>query len=160
MPPNSPKHWRKMNYCANCGMSLDVCNQSQPVCPYCGEDDSNNDSCHHAEDLLSEPMIRLAPEDEIPAIPENLDATWTRYTGDSRGVRLRHELRGVCIQCGSKSNGSSFFVCTNSQCGETWRVNHCGLCKEIVDSRDPDTPRCLKCGWLICAACHACNCAA
>jgi hypothetical protein len=156
MPPNLPKHWRNMNYCSNCGMSFDVCNESQPVCPCCGEDEFNSDSCDYA---LAEPIIRHTPAGQIPAIPKNLDATWTRYRSNSHGVRLRHELRNVCLRCGSKSNGSSFFVCTSSQCGETWRVNHCGLCKEIVDSRDPETPRCPNCGWLICAACHACNCA-
>jgi hypothetical protein len=75
-----------------------------------------------------------------------------------RGIRRKRELRTVCLQCGSIATGTSFLTCSNLQCRTTWRVNHCLICKQPVDSCDPATPRCDKCGWLICASCLACNC--
>ena len=132
-----------MTYCANCGTPLDGCNESQPVCPGCG--DTLATECdadlEMADDLLND------------ANDETAEGR-CRF----RGIRLQHELRTVCLQCGSTATGTSFLTCTNLRCRSMWRVNHCLICKESVDCRDPETPRCAKCGWLICASCLACNC--
>ncbi len=132
-----------MTYCANCGTPLDECNESQPVCPGCGdmiaaECDADLEL---ADDLLSKTNCGTTEGKDRP-----------------RGIRLQHELRTVCLQCGSTATGTSFLTCTNLRCRSMWRVNHCLICKEPVDSRDPETPRCAKCGWLICASCLACTC--
>ena len=125
-----------MTYCVNCGTLLDECNESQPVCPGCGDT------------IASECDAGLELADDL--LPE--------ANGESRGIRLQRELRTVCLQCGATATGISFLTCSNLRCRATWRVSRCLVCQQPVDSRDPETPRCAKCGWLICACCRACNC--
>jgi hypothetical protein len=132
-----------MTNCSNCGSPLDVCNESQPFCARCGSPITSE----------HEPGLELA--DEVPSEVND-------EVGEGKdwpcGVRLQDKLRTVCLRCGSYATGRSFLTCANSQCRATWRVNRCRGCKQPVDSRDPETPRCIKCGWLICASCLACNC--
>src|ERR1019366_363057 len=111
---------------------------SQPVCPGCGDT------------IATEVDAGLELADDLP--PEENDET-AEGKDWPRGIRLQRELRTVCLQCGSTATGTSFLTCTNLQCRAKWRVNRCLVCKQPVDSRDPDTPRCAKCGWLICARC-------
>lgn len=135
-----------MTNCSNCGTPLDECNESQPVCPGCGE----------VIGWEYDADIELSDK----SLSESIDVKSYAAQGRDlpRDIRLRGELRTVCLQCGSNATGRTFLTCGNPLCGAMWRVNRCRLCKEPVDSRDPGTPRCAKCGWLICASCRACNC--
>jgi hypothetical protein len=135
-----------MTYCANCSSPLDECNESQPVCPRCGS--------FIASEFDAE--LELADEALSESLDSNEDAA--RYKDWPQGIRLRAEFRTVCLQCSSNATGTSFLTCGNTRCGSIWRVSRCRACKQPVDSRDPETPRCAKCGWLICARCLACNC--
>ncbi len=132
-----------MTYCVNCGTPLDECNESHPVCPGCGDTIATqcDAGLELADDLLSKADDETAESKHWPC-----------------GIRLRGELRTVCLQCGSTATGTSFLTCTNLQCQAKWRVNRCLVCKQPVDGRDPETPRCTKCGRLIFAGCLACNC--
>ncbi len=132
-----------MTYCENCGTPLDECNESQPVCPGCGDT------------IATEVDAGLELADNFPLEANDETAESKDWP---RGIRLQRELRTVCLQCGSTATGTSFLTCTNLQCQAVWRVNRCLVCKQPVDSRDPETPRCAKCGWLNCASCLACNC--
>jgi hypothetical protein len=129
-----------MAYCAHCGSPLDECNESQPLCPGCGD------------------TIATESDVGIELVADLACGVAAGGKGWPRGIRLQSELRTVCLQCGSGATGRSFLTCTNLQCKATWRVNRCRVCRRPVDSRDPETPRCVKCGWLICAICLACNC--
>ena len=121
-------------------MPLDDCNESQLVSGSCG---SPQDS---------------TVDDDLEYTATEIDGFTKRFRNEPREVRNCRELRAVCIRCGSRASGTSFFKCHMRNCNETWRVNRCGKCKQPVDSRAPETPRCPKCGWLICAACNTCNC--
>jgi len=149
---------KTMSFCAHCSTSIDESNESQPVCPCCGEAEFSGDSSHNDPDSFESPLFMSTSADQSSETTQDLEAIRNEYKKEPRGIRYRTELRGVCLQCGASATGNSFLVCSNPQCGESWRVNHCHLCKETVDSRDPATPRCPRCGWLTCAACSACNC--
>jgi hypothetical protein len=127
-----------MSRCFNCGASIDDCNESQPVCPRCGEPNGSFPIVLNSNNQTNQPDL--------------LD----RYRKDANGIRLVSSLRGQCLRCGVSNGGGSFRVCSN--CGECWRVNHCLSCGDPVDSRDPETPRCPHCGWLACHTCGACGC--
>lgn len=127
----------QVSRCNSCGNAIDDCNESQPVCPYCGE-------CYGR--IPSEHFSTLSSLIDLPHL----------YRADPRGIRNEVRLRGLCLRCGGVASGSAFRVC--SHCGNTWRVNHCLSCGRAVDSRDPETPPCPNCGWLICHKCGACRC--
>jgi hypothetical protein len=137
--------------CAQCGTPLDQANESQPVCPECGEPTCSSYS------LFGDDLGDFQAED-AHVISADLQSVIEVYSNDARGIRFQLDLQTVCLQCRSKAAGRSFLRCTNPTCNETWRVNHCGKCKKPVDSRDPETPQCPKCGWLKCAQCDSCNC--
>jgi len=132
-----------MTHCSNCDAPIDECNESQPVCPRCGTSiaEDYEDDFELTEDLYPEAKDETAKGADWP-----------------RGIRLQNNLSAVCLNCGSTGTGTTFLTCANNQCRATWRVNRCLKCKKPVDSRDPETPRCTKCGWLICANCLSCNC--
>jgi hypothetical protein len=124
-----------MSICNQCNMPFDEGNETQPVCAFCGEDNSTSD-----------PWVEDSAEDS-----PNQDRSYA-------GIRHQKKLRARCLRCGAAAEGKSFLKCNDPKCGTTWRVNRCRICKQPVDSRDPETPRCSKCGWLICATCNGCNC--
>lgn len=142
-----------MSFCSQCGMPVDECNESQPVCPCCGEDRVFSQYGFGRLDLNG-----LATSSERLSTTSPMSPMIETYNKNPRGIRLQAELHRVCVRCGAQGNGRSFVRCTNPECNEAWRVNHCGKCKQAVDSRDPETPRCANCGWLKCAACNSCNC--
>jgi hypothetical protein len=142
-----------MKFCTDCGMPLDDCNESQPVCPGCGED------CFTRSFAVDHQLKSFVPRPaEIHRDAVRTASLKMRYQDDPRNIRFSRELRKVCLRFGTEASGYSFFNCPAPGCGESWRVSHCANCKKPVDSRDPETPRCHKCGWLICANCHSCNC--
>jgi hypothetical protein len=143
-----------MEFCTDCGMPFDDCNESQPVCPCCGEAGFTDSS---PLDINFRSLVTSLAANANRGSSE-IDVLRMRYQSDPRNIRFCQNLRRVCLCCGTEVSGYSFFKCPVPGCGENWRVSHCGNCKQPVDSRDPVTPRCPKCGWLICAACHSCNC--
>lgn len=147
-----------MNFYSSGRTEFRKCNEAQPVRPRCGDADSCEDPPQRRrESMLSATRRRGQLQTDIPdrAMAE---LQFNQLKADAGGIRLRPELRNVCIRCGCQADGRSSRRCTNPHCREGWRVNRCGVCKAPVDSRDPETPRCHKCGWLICANCDACNC--
>lgn len=145
-----------MELCTDCGMPFDDSNESQPVCPCCGEARSTESSA--LENNFRSLVVSLAASANRGS--SEIDVLRMRYQSDPRNIRFCRELRKVCLRCGTEAeaSGYSFFNCPAPGCGQSWRVSRCGNCKQPVDSRDPETPRCPKCGWLICATCHSCNC--
>jgi len=76
-----------MTYCANCGTPLDECNESQPVCPGCGdmiaaECDADLEL---ADDLLPE------ADDEMPKAKTGLAVSST--------TRASHCVPSVRLHC-------------------------------------------------------------
>ncbi len=131
-----------MSDCESCGMRLDECNESQPVCPCCGEAAyPTGFFCQHTNREL-EDSWRLTPlSKQLTRTAGNPDEFRQAFRNDPRGIRYVPALHGVCLRCGAVANGTSYRGCSNFQCGESWRVNRCRICKEPVDSRDPETPR-------------------
>jgi hypothetical protein len=141
-----------MIVCSSCGFLFDEANDSQPVCASCG-----------GVEFTDELAFRQAVRDTLAQVCRStplisLEQLKDRLQHYPRGIRHVWELRQICMQCSSTATGTTFMVCSNPSCRESWRANRCKHCKSPVDSRDPDTPRCPRCGWLICAGCDSCNC--
>jgi len=85
---------------------------------------------------------------------------WENFLGYPAGIRYMSWMANVCF-CGSNNiqriTQQGFKPnrhCRN--CPREWHVDHCWNCGSMVDSRDPETPPCSNCNWLICANCNAC----
>jgi hypothetical protein len=85
-----------------------------------------------------------------------------KYKDSPAGVRHVETLREVCLACGSENTRAradlapDVFVCW--VCSAEWYAGACWSCAAgRLDSRDPETPPCERCGWTKCAVCGACN---
>ena len=85
-----------------------------------------------------------------------------QFRSDPTGIRLAVTLREVCIHCGSEqarcqpASQPLVYVCP--ECNTHWSAGPCWSCASgLLDTRDPETPRCKQCGWPKCAVCGACN---
>lgn len=93
--------------------------------------------------------------------PDN-ESQIQKYKTEPKGIRNAPDLANVCMKCDSRNvsinppNKGYQHEC--KKCGYKWYRNNCWNCSNgIVDSRDPETPRCEVCGWYKCAVCGACH---
>jgi hypothetical protein len=85
---------------------------------------------------------------------------WENFLGHPAGIRNMLLMANVCF-CGSNDiqrvTQQGFKPNRHCRiCPREWHVDRCWNCGSMVDSRDPETPPCSKCNWLICANCDAC----
>jgi hypothetical protein len=85
-----------------------------------------------------------------------------QFRNNPAGVRNAVTLRDVCLHCGSEDvrcqsdSLPRILVCPD--CGTSWSAGICWSCTTgMLDTRDPEMPRCKQCGWPKCAVCGACN---
>ncbi|MBE9012467.1 cold shock domain-containing protein [Pseudanabaenaceae cyanobacterium LEGE 13415] len=110
--------------------------------------------------LQREQLVAKANAQRIADRERQLEQLITKFRVDATGIRLVSQLRGVCIDCRSRNvqskSSSSMQQCLD--CKHEWYVNHCWNCQNgRIDSRDPQTPHCLTCGWHRCNKCAACK---
>jgi hypothetical protein len=72
-------------------------------------------------------------------------------------IRYDFARSHICVPCGqpAESNDCRNYDCR--RCGVSWYANRCWSCRGHVDSRDPSTPPCHRCGWYQCAECGKCQ---
>jgi len=85
-----------------------------------------------------------------------------KYKSNPAGLRYVLTLRKFCLRCGSehtrRRSDHTPHVLVCQECATEWFASHCWSCATgLVDSRDPETPPCKKCGWPKCAVCGACD---
>jgi hypothetical protein len=85
-----------------------------------------------------------------------------QFRANPAGIRLAETMQEVCLTCGSEqprcqsTSEPPILVCP--ECSTRWSVSACWSCDTgRLDTRDPETPRCEKCGYTRCADCGACN---
>ncbi len=84
---------------------------------------------------------------------------YSKYYLDRSGIRLKHFMADICLECGQENPASLPGTRKCENCGTAWIVNHCWNCGSPVDSRDPNTPKCEhRCGGCTCAKCKHCFC--
>lgn len=75
-----------------------------------------------------------------------------------KNIRLDLTMENRCLVCGGeaelKENKPYEYICT--KCHISYYRPHCWHCKDTLDSRDTEIPRCSECGWLRCT-CSACK---
>lgn len=91
---------------------------------------------------------------------EEAKALFERYRGNRRGLRKKTGMESVCLICGSSDvvvqDPARPHVHHCRSCGFDFLRHLCGTCGEMVDSRDPETPKCRHCGLCRCV-CSACS---
>lgn len=91
---------------------------------------------------------------------EEAKSLFTRYRTNRKGLRKSPGMVSVCLICGSPNivvrDDASPHVRECRNCGFTFLRYECHACGETLDSRDPETPKCLECGFCRCL-CSACG---
>ena len=107
-------------------------------------------------------LAQLRRQEEIAIARRSRPLLIVQFRSDPAGIRHALTLREVCLNCGSESARSPanivprVYCCPD--CSATWSAGPCWSCATgLLDTRDPETPRCQTCGWTKCAVCGACN---
>jgi hypothetical protein len=114
------------------------------------------------EQLHQQHLSEMRVREVAAEARRNRPALIVQYRANPAGVRLVTTLRDVCLKCGSEQVRCLSdalprkLVCPD--CATKWTASACWSCTTgLLDSRDPETPRCPQCGWSKCAVCDACN---
>ena len=114
------------------------------------------------EQLRQQHLSEMRQREVVAEARRNRPALIVQYRANPAGVRLVSTLRDVCLHCGSEQvrclsdSLPRKLVCPD--CATKWTASACWSCDSgLLDSRDPETPRCPQCGWSKCAVCGACN---
>jgi hypothetical protein len=107
-------------------------------------------------------VVEMRQQEEVAEARRNRPTLIAQFRADPTGLRKAVTLREVCLHCGSEQvrcqsdNLPRVLVCPD--CATRWIANACWSCATgLLDTRDPETPRCRQCGWPKCAECGACN---
>lgn len=88
-----------------------------------------------------------------------LDYYLESYRSDPHGMRHNPYMKDICLNCGHQNPPTIEDIKYCEVCNTRWYRDHCWNCKnKYLDSRDPDTPRCSRCRYWICAKCRNCFC--
>ena len=107
-------------------------------------------------------LAEISQREETAQARRNRPALIAKFRSEPAGLRRIVTLRDVCLHCGSEQvrcqSDTLPHVLVCPDCGTRWSTSACWSCATgLLDTRDPETPRCEKCGWTKCAVCGACN---
>ena len=107
-------------------------------------------------------MAKMLQQEETADARRGRPALIVQFRKNPAGVRNAVTLRDVCLHCGAEDvrcqSNSLPRVIVCPDCGTSWSASPCWSCTTgMLDTRDPETPRCKQCGWSKCAVCGACN---
>jgi hypothetical protein len=114
------------------------------------------------EHALQLHVAHLQLREETAIARRNRPTLIAQFRADPTGIRHAATLREVCLNCGSEhvrcQSDTLPLILACPDCSTKWSASACWSCTTgLLDTRDPETPRCEKCRWPKCAVCGACN---
>jgi hypothetical protein len=114
------------------------------------------------EQAAQQHVIALRQQEVTAEARRNRPTLIAQFRVNPAGLRHAVTLRDVCLHCGSEharcQSDVQPLVLVCPDCSTKWSASDCWSCTTgLLDSRDPETPRCPQCGWTKCPVCGACN---
>jgi hypothetical protein len=98
------------------------------------------------------------PENDENIFSSPVEYYLSRYRSDLSGIRNNSFMANICLNCGHQNTPTLPGDKVCEECNTEWYRYHCWNCQRPIDSRDPGTPRCRRCHFLVCANCKSCFC--